>query len=69
MTLVYSSFFIISIEFIACRSEQRDFSQRLCGWTFDKTNVESFRIFIDDLCVKKVSKYHVIDLNVPKVSW
>ncbi|KAG4079310.1 hypothetical protein HA402_008002 [Bradysia odoriphaga] len=35
------------------KNEQRDFAQRLCGWTFEKGSVDSFRSFIDELCVKK----------------
>lgn len=58
LSMIYSfirPIFRYSVEFIYYRSEQRDFAARLCGWTFDKISVDSFRSFIDELCVKKVS--------------
>lgn len=39
------------------RSEQRDNAQQLCGWTFDKTNKESFQAFTDHLCSKQVASF------------
>lgn len=35
------------------RSDQRDFSKHLSGWTFDRNIKDSFIQFLDGLCVKQ----------------
>lgn len=39
--------------FDASRSEQREYGRHLCGWTFDKSNKDSFKQFLDILCEKQ----------------